>query len=239
MTQLNPSDPGRTLVHDEQSRAFAYPVTAPTPGKTVLHTINATPLDQMNVGACTGFAAAQALNTTHLWRCRLRVKRSNRYLKNEDGLNFYHNATVYDDFAGEYPPVDEGSSGLGAMKGLKALGYIDRYEWTFGFQHFLAALQNQPVCVGVWWYEKMFWPDANGLVHVQGDKAGGHEILATGILWEEQLIRFRNSWGPKWGKAGNFFIPWTEAEALMDDSGDVAVPIRPSLTKALSGCLSN
>jgi C1A family cysteine protease len=37
---------------------------------------------------------------------------------------------------------------------------------------------------------------------------GGHAILVTGYDQASQLFRVRNSWGPWWGLAGNFQIPF-------------------------------
>lgn len=50
----------------------------------------------------------------------------------------------------------------------------------------------QPVMAGINWYSDMFDPDKDGVVHVGGELAGGHEILLIGIDFANKRIRMRN-----------------------------------------------
>lgn len=222
---------GRVLNHDPQSRAFEHPRRIVRP-VSVLHRLDAWALDQGNLGACTGFAAAQWLNCRISTYNRVAYNRfqyvtgKNLYTNNYDGRTLYSYATWHDPFDWVWLDVDGGSSGLGVAKALKAIGAIQRYEWTFTFNGFLAALQAQPVLVGTAWPDSMFDPDRNGIIHVTGnlDGAGGHEYLANGINWSRKLIRIRNSWSGQWGIRGDAYISFDDMEKLLAAQGDCVVP---------------
>ena len=53
-----------------------------------------------------------------------------------------------------------------------------------------------------------------------GEKVlGGHAVMAVGYIDSQQRFIVRNSWGPKWGMAGYFTMPYeylTE-DGLSDD----------------------
>jgi C1A family cysteine protease len=44
---------------------------------------------------------------------------------------------------------------------------------------------------------------------------GGHAVLAVGYDTQDRRFLVRNSWGPKWGRAGYFTLPF---DYLLDDS---------------------
>lgn len=190
-------------------------------------------VDQFYTSGCVGFSGTNMLNCTAAQRSRRRWNywenggsgRSSKYLDNNDGLTNYGGATTYDPFDWIYPPTDEGSSAIGLMKFWLKYGIIDRYEWAFTFDQFLAALQRQPVLVGTNWYKGMFNPSPYGVLSLTGNSVGGHEYLANAILWDKQLIGFENSWGENWGLRGRFYMPFDMAEELIiNQQGDVAVP---------------
>jgi hypothetical protein len=223
---------GRILHHDERSRQYAYaaPQTAP---KSIVHRLHAGALDQGYLSACTGFAGAQWLNCAINLPARKRWNKRYTgigagYLFSSDARRLYGAATQYDDFGWVWPPTDQGSSGLGVAKALKKQGVISRYEWTFDFDGFLAALQRQPVLVGTAWTDGMCYPSPSGVIHVHTDTldgAGGHEYLAIGINYRRKLIRIRNSWGPRWGIAGDAYISFDDMKMLLAADGDVMVPV--------------
>lgn len=237
---VNVNNPlGRRIEHDERSRGFAFPKKLPDIGVSVLHRMDADHVDQFYLSACVGFHGANFLNTRYARHSRaqfnVKVKRVRnqylRYLNNNDGIANYSGATKWDDFPGEYPPDDDGSSGLGLAKYWMDLGVIKGYQWAFGFEHFLAALQKQPVGIGTWWYEGMTYPDAKGFAHPTGMRQGGHQYLASGISWggrytmaSKRKIRFENSWGEN-TEFPTFFMSWEQTEFLIEDQGDVLVPI--------------
>jgi hypothetical protein len=209
---------GRVAQFDERSRGFAAP--AALPPRTVLWSHTGPVLDQGAIGACTGFATAQACNTrpTHKPRGRL--------LTDVDGRKLYSRATELDPWPGVWPPTDTGSSGLAACKAAVEGGHITRYEWAFGFDHLLSALQSGPVMVGTNWYDSMFRVNAGGYVTIGGDVVGGHEYLILGCAMRSGYLTALNSWGPGWALKGRFRIPFDVMRRLLAEQGDAVQPIR-------------
>lgn len=226
---------GRKLHHDPESRKYAAPQRKLDTRRNVRHAMNATHVDQFYLGGCVGFSGTNMLNTAAAVRSRrkfntlVHTSRSTRYLGNNDGIENYHEATIYDPFPGQYPPTDEGSSAIGLMKWWKKVGIIGSYTWTFTFDQFLATLQHQPLLVGTNWFDDMMSTGADGIVHSKAaGNGGGHEYLATEIIWGKKLLGYEQSWGqnpPGFGKAGRFWMPMDLAEELIiNQQGDVAVP---------------
>lgn len=222
---------GRRQLHDPKSRDYAFEAK-PVP-HNMRHVFNAQHVDQFYTGGCVGFSGTNALNTARgaISRKRFNTRNHQNYtthfLRNEDGLRNYHESTVRDPFPGEYPPVDEGSSALGLMKYWKEIGVIESYVWTFTFDSFLAALQRQPVLVGTMWYDDMMWTDDKGLVTSAATGAGGgHEYLASALLWKQRLIGYEQSWGEHSSHfLPTFYMSFDLAEELIiNQQGDVAVP---------------
>lgn len=228
---------GRHVHHDEASRRYEAPRRAPRP-VSWLHRLEGPVLNQGYLNACTGFAGANFLNSALAYRVRQRFniwanRPLHHYVGNPEGEKLYSLATLNDPFGWQYPPTDEGSSGLGVAKALKGMGVIDRYEWTFDFSNALAWAQRQPVLIGVLWSEPMFDPDADGIIHIGTDKqlrsavdsGMGHEVLWRGCRWDRKLARIRNQWTEQWGIDGEALIPLDELERLiMSYRGDVMVP---------------
>jgi hypothetical protein len=226
---------GRVVNHDVLSRLYEHTRRAVRP-VSVLHRLDAAALDQGALNGCTGFAAAQWLNCGKNVAARKRFwlhqsagrsSSNGAYMHDSEAINFYCDATELDDFDWTYPPTDNGSSGLGVSKALKACGAIFRYEWTFTFTGFLAALQVQPVLLGTAWPDSLFDPDRNGIIRATGslDIDAGHEYLARGINWPRRLVRIRNSWTPGWGINGDAYIPFSDMSRLLEAQGDCVVPI--------------
>ena len=119
---------------------------------------------------------------------------------------------------------DTGSSGLAACKAAQQLGLITSYAHAFGVDHLAAALQFGPAMLGINWYEGMFYPDANAVVHPTGQIAGGHEFLCVGVNMAHRYFTCLNSWGPTWGNAGKFRITWDDMNTLLNQQGDVIQP---------------
>lgn len=220
---------GRKVEHDPRSRNFAYPVKA-VPPKSVLWAHNGPVLDQGILGACTGFALANLMNTERYWRNRQKgnrwrhFSRSKKFLGNADGVDFYHYATQFDEFPGEFPPVDEGSSGLGVAKAGQMLNYLDNYTHTFSFGQFLAALSNGPVLAGTNWYDGMCYPNSVGRVSVSGVLRGGHEYVILGHNNKKEDVTILNSWSRQWGVNGRAKISCEDFQRLMYEEGDITVP---------------
>jgi papain like protease len=213
---------GRRVEHDERSRA--HPVLAPLayPLRTLAHRSYGLPLDQIDLGSCTGNAAAGAINTVPCHYTGERV------LDEHDAVGLYSLATKLDEFAGTYPPNDTGSSGLAAAKAAQQLGYITQYRHAFTMAQALAALQLGPVITGTNWTDDMFTPTAQGFVHPTGQVAGGHEYLVRGyVAAKRPYILCMNSWGAGWGPLGGKFKMFVdEWEQLLAADGDVTVLVR-------------
>ena len=146
-------------------------------------------LNQLNIGRCTGNAAAQALSTQPF----------TLLLSEDDADKIYRRATVIDPFPGTYPPTDTGSNGESAWQAAIDLGYTKVKSMPIdSLEELQGALQKAPCIFGTDWYEGFFEPTRCGEMVKSGAVAGGHEIELIG--WDKQLTRIwiRNSWGD-WG----------------------------------------
>lgn len=220
---------GRHIEHDDDSLHFAFAAPQSLPTKAARWTIEKPVLNQWSYQACVGNGFAQLLNTD--WAASLRTKIAKSWFTEGDALSIYAAATHDDGLhdPGQYfPPVDNGSSGLGGAKACQQLGFITAYQHAFSFAAFLHALSTQPVVVGTAWTNTMDDADANGLVDTgsldDSNIAGGHEYLAIGFDPGTQLIEFVNSWGASWGMAGHFFVSYAQYKPLLALQGDVIVP---------------
>ena len=215
---------GRHINHDEHSKAFVAPQA--TALKTVSHRHYGPVLDQNPVGACTGFTAADFLNTVPAHKAGQRLK------TNLDGFTYYSEATKIDPFQGAwyYPPPpgvgeDTGSDGLSVCKVLKNLGLITGYDHAFGFDQALHALVLAPVMIGINWYEGFDTPNAYAIVNKSGVVRGGHEVCLMGLNTKLSLVKALNHWGPNYGIEGMFYFTFdTLGELLDNEQGDCVVP---------------
>jgi hypothetical protein len=172
-------------------------------------------LDQQSIGACTGFATAQALNTGPLY--------SGRVLGALDGYGLYAQATILDKWDGAWPGEDTGSSGLAAAKAAKRCGLVRGYRHAFGLRHALGALTIAPLIIGIPWYEAMFEADEDGFLEPAGEVAGGHEVAIVGLDVDAEHVVLLNSWGPGWGASGTAKLRWTALGRLLSEGGDATV----------------
>jgi len=81
---------------------------------------------------------------------------------------------------------------------------------------------------GFRWYTSFDSPDPHtGLVEITPDARvrGGHEVVAHEIDAEANLVWFWNSWGPDYGVGGRFCMTFETWGRLLDEQGDVTVPI--------------
>jgi hypothetical protein len=213
---------GRHVEHDDRSRGYR----APRAGELVSvrherhHAVN----DQGILGSCTGQALASAVACTPLWEplTDLGVVPDRGFAE-----EVYSRATSLDEFDGQWPTEDTGSSGLAACKAAVERGVISGYRWAFGLDETLAALTLAPVMIGVAWYSSFDEPDDDGLVEV-GARAyvrGGHEVCLTELDVERQLVWFDNSWGPTWGQSGRACMSWATLGRLLGEEGDAVVPV--------------
>lgn len=222
--QANHKKLGRHVEHDPRSHEYPLPRRA-APRSNVQHPTYGDVLNQGNIGACTGFAAAHILNTGPLLRAALVAKKL-PLRTTADAKEYYHLATALDAWPGVWPPSDTGSSGLAVAKALKKLGLIKSYQWAFGVDGVLGAIASGSLLVGTPWYENFFYPDKDGLVKIGGRIAGGHEYVVTGYQIvnrtsiSQNLFWCRNSWGIRWGKIGGFCMTVKTMERLLAQNGD-------------------
>lgn len=211
---------GRHVEHDPRSRAFPARVVDPRHRDTVLWRHFGPVLDQGGLGACTGFALVQCLNSGPY------AAAGRPLLGAADAKRLYAAATVIDGIPGQYPPDDTGSSGLAVCKAGKAEGLLRGYRHAFGLDHLLGALQRGPLMVGTGWTASMSRPDSVGMVAVHGRVVGGHEYVVLGVDYRGKWLICLNSWGPTFGLSGTFKVRLADMDALLERQGDVTVPRR-------------
>jgi hypothetical protein len=233
VVRYDPSDPrlGRHVRHDSRSLNYEFlPRDAAPQKKDTFWDSAIPPLNQGDVGSCTGNATAQWMNTNFADSVRTTTHKGQPLLE-ADALEIYSVGTKLDHTPGAYPPDDTGCDGVSVAKAGKKLGYLDSYKHTFSFTAFQAAIEITPTINGTVWTKTMFKPH-NGLVKVgklvDSNIAGGHEYLAAGIDWSEEVFIFRNSWGdqdawPGCQPGGYFAIGFADYQKLLAEQGDVTV----------------
>lgn len=222
---------GRHVHHDSRSLKHEYLPRDATPQKVNTFWDSSTgPLNQGQVGSCTGNATAQWLNTNFSNTVR-NTTHHNAYMTEADALAIYSLGTRLDSTSGTYPPDDTGCSGIFVAQAGEKFGYLDTYTHTFSFTALQATIETTPTINGTIWTKTMFIVN-NGLVKVgklvQSNIAGGHEYLCCGIDWTEEVFQFRNSWGDTdaWVgcKPGGYFaISFVDYQRLLAEQGDVTV----------------
>lgn len=222
---------GRNVLHDPLSLAFEHVTrTAQPQGVNTFWDSAAGPLDQGQLGSCTGNAVAQWLNTNFANPVRA-ADNKGQFLTEADAVKIYSLGTQLDGSPEHYPPVDTGCDGNSVAKAAAQLGYLSSWNHTFSLSAMQTTLESTPVICGTSWTNDMFNP-VNGLVEVgsllESNVAGGHEYLGAGVDWVNEVFIFRNSWGDAWtgSKPGGYFaIGFLDYQRLLDDNGDVTVPI--------------
>jgi hypothetical protein len=181
-------------------------------------------LDQGALGSCVGNATIGALGCDPFYNT-LADKLADHPLTEDDAIEIYSEATKIDPFPGEYPPIDQGTSGLAGAKAAKQAGLISGYRHAFSLADALAALQETPVITGIAWWSSFETPDPDGLVAIApgAEIRGGHEIAAIGYDADKGRVWFKQSWGPSWGVKGTFCMTAETWGQLLADKGDVTV----------------
>lgn len=218
---------GRHIVHDQRSHDFE--AERATTIVSVTHKALGLPLDQGNIGSCTANAECGANNADPN-----SAKLKNGPFTEKGAVTLYELETKNE--GQPYPPNDPGGSGLEVCKAAVQLGWISGYTHAFGIQHALAALVKLPAITGVSWYDSFDTPDKDGLVSIAkgAQVRGGHEFVALRIIAEHELVGFANSWGTAYGvpdpemglpDGGAFYMSFETWDALLQQQGDVTVPI--------------
>lgn len=215
-TAVQPHPLGRIRNHDPRSRAYPAPRSA-APLRPVAHRVYGRVLDQGRIGMCVLAAAAGALNTAGLHRAGERTYTA------ADAEPWYEATTRIDTYPGQYPPDDTGTDATAAAKYLRSRGLIAAWSHVFtGAAGVRAALQLGPVLLGVTWHEGMWETDPEGYIHVTGAAVGGHETFLRADPCRGYVVG-RNSWGPTWGRGGDYRLSYPNLDALLADGGDATV----------------
>lgn len=237
MTQTNRTLDWR-LRHDPASRAYA--IRTVLDGKPFIDKtwdLDAW-LDQLAEGACVGFA----------WAHELHADPEIVPMTDAQARAIYRRAQKLDVWSGE---SYEGTSVIAGAKAVKELKnnagepYLKEYRWAFGIEDLMLAIAYQgPVVLGMNWYTGMFNTDANGFIRPVGSLAGGHALLAIGVVVKRRALnRFgpitdfsevdldnsyiilHNSWGRGWGDNGRAKISLRHLQILLAQGGEACVPM--------------
>jgi len=220
---------GRHVHHDPRSRAYAY---APRAGAkagayvSAKHQRHIPVLDQGNVGSCTGNACEGAVGTSGIFDAlpeALRPSTTDAAANETAAVHLYSRATQLDGIPGAYPPNDTGSDGLSVAKAAKEKGLISGYLHAFSLDAALKALEQQPIIVGIDWYEGFDNPGSTGLVQISGAVRGGHEIVFDEIDVAKKIVWFTNSWGTSWGVNGRANMSFDTLGRLLKRDGDATI----------------
>lgn len=212
---------GRHVEHDPRSRSYGFTPAATKP-ITVLWDHHGPVLDQGDLGSCTGNALAQWANTAF---AQQNPKGPDGFLTEDDAVDLYSRATHLDGIKGYYPPDDTGSSGNAVCKAGERRELLSGWQHSFGFNALLLTLQHTPVIAGTAWYKGMFTPGKGAVLPVTGPLAGGHEYLILGADVDAELVTILNSWSADWADNGRAHIAFDDYARLLDEQGDVSVPI--------------
>lgn len=181
-------------------------------------------MNQRNLGGCVGYSSTKCMSHDPFYMMiTAQLLRGHYHENNQFARAVYSDCTHVDEWSGEWPPTDTGSSGLAAGKVFLARGDIASYTHAFNTEDALDALVQQPWIMGINWYDGMFTPDADGFITPSGELAGGHEICVDEINVEDQYIEGPNSWGPRWGLNGRFRMKWDVLDQLLSEDGDVTI----------------
>lgn len=216
--QMNPANFGLGRIDITDGRDHAFPMEALLPKKASPRTKrywwqSGAWLDQGSQPQCVGYA------WTH-WLEDGPITHKAPGLELQPGF-IYHEAQKVDEWPGENYA---GTSVRAGAKILQREGLIGEYRWGFDLDSLVRALLDVGPCVvGTWWYESMFYPGQGGFVRVHGSRVGGHAYLANGINTLARKIRFKNSWGRKWGVNGGFWMDYADVERLIRESGEVCL----------------
>jgi hypothetical protein len=211
---------GRHVEHDPRSRALEFSAERAPQIVSVRHQATGLPLNQGEIGSCTAEALCGALDSEPNLN-------GGTPLAQPEAIQLYELETELEHKP--YPPNDPGGSGLMVCKAAKKKGLISSYKHAFGLQHALAALVLRPVITGINWYTSFDTPDPNtGLVQIAPGATvrGSHEVVADEIDADNKLVGFWNSWGPEFGLGGRFYMAFSTWEQLLEEKGDVTVPLK-------------
>lgn len=217
---------GRHVHHDPRSRAYAYVARTGAAYVSAKHQRHIPVLNQGDVGSCTGNACEGAIGTSGIYDAlpeALRPSTTDAAADEAAAVALYSRATQLDGIPGAYPPADTGSDGLSVAKAAKEKGLIAGYLHAFSLDAALKALEQQPIIVGIDWYEGFDNPGATGLIQISGAVRGGHEIVFDEIDADKKIVWFTNSWDTSWGVNGRANMSFDTLGRLLKSDGDATI----------------
>ena len=219
---------GRLIVPDERDRN--YPITALTASPVSSAPAPTTRFwwdqgwhgNQRSTPHCVAFSFAHWLNDGPHPYSMFDARRPG-----VDTTELYCEAQKRDGIPGDCSdPQYNGTTLRAGASVMRAWGHITEYRWAFTLEEVVDWLSRSGTIVaGTWWYESMFYPDADGMVGIAGHAVGGHAYLLHGVDTEAEVVRFKNSWGRYWGRDGNAYMTFETLQLLMSRAGEMCIPI--------------
>lgn len=203
----------RIKVHDDRSRGFAAGLTVDrsTWRDKSIRIYDPIPNPNQVHGNCTTCAKAMQLNAVG-------NRRTGVVLNMTWAEDAYLWETANDEFPGQMPDQDTGSSGLASCKTAQHTGDGGDYYWLFGGADEVvqSIMTGRAPSLGTWWDWGMFNPDADGVIHAGGGRAGGHQYVARRYWHSRDLVGIR-CW---WGDYRDVWMPRAELDDKIRDGGD-------------------
>jgi hypothetical protein len=182
-------------------------------------------LNQGQEGACVGFGWSAELAASPV-----RIAG----ITDAWARGFYHEAQRNDDIPGENY---EGTSVLAGAITATRRKYLEQYRWSFSIDDIIDTLVvHGPIVIGIDWKDGMYETRPSGLVEITGSVVGGHCLLLRGYhpgmriagegwFTRHEVIVWRNSWGPTYGKGGDGYVKPADLEQLLKTNGEACVPV--------------
>lgn len=193
-------------------------------------------LDQRATSRCTAFALAQLVQTgsimqniPHLIRQEaidvtlIGMDRGVTYVSWTDEAlldEFLTRVYVWSQRQDEWPgeePAYYGTSERAAAEAYRLLGFWPNYWWLTSVEEVARYLiLHGPVPVATDWFEGMWNTKTGGEIRISGAWVGGHAWLLDGVNVNEQIFRWRQSWGStmSWG-----WIHFSDLRYLLQQGG--------------------
>jgi papain like protease len=226
---------GRRFSPNQQDLGFIMRerilVTEPARPKRKTWAITPRSLDQGETSTCVGFA----------WRNFLRCAPIQTVVAGPSPWEIYRQAVLHDEWpdndkegklADNSPGMQSGTCIRAGSMVLTKLNRARLFLWAFELPAVVDwVLLKGPMVIGVNWYDSMFEPDAEGIIHVKpGSRiAGGHALLIRGVDTTRALATLENSWGDAWGINGSCFIQLADLDRLLAEDGEGATAVELKL----------